>query len=165
MTHPTCDSTHAVRRTLWNRELVRGHASCNRLGLMGRRRQQRGFTISELLVVLGIVGVLAALALQQGGQYVARSRRVEAYVVLSALYDAQKAYYVENGQYAGTFSQLAFSLDGGTVISPTEIKGTTYSFTLSQPWGIMSFYCMGSANIDADAWLDVLVVYDGEPGS
>jgi prepilin-type N-terminal cleavage/methylation domain-containing protein len=130
-----------------------------------RRHAQLGFTLIEAMVVLGIVGVLAALAVLQTTHYVSRAKRVEAYVVLSAVYDAQKAYFVEEGEYAATFNQLGFSLDGGKVLSSTEIKGNTYSFTLSRPWGTTSFYCMASANIDADAWLDVLVVMDGEPES
>jgi prepilin-type N-terminal cleavage/methylation domain-containing protein len=130
-----------------------------------KRRSQSGFTLIEAMVVLGIVGVLAALAVQQTTHYVSRSKRVEAYVVLSAVFDAQKAYFAEKEEYAGTFHQLGLSLDGGKVLSPTEITGSTYTFTLSQPWGATSFYCMASANIDADAWLDVLVVMDGEPGT
>jgi prepilin-type N-terminal cleavage/methylation domain-containing protein len=140
-----------------------GSHATGRIGRPARRRSQRGFTLVELLVVVAIVGTLAAVAIQQGGDYTARSRRVEAYLVLNALYSAQLIYFGRTDKYAASFSELGFTLDGGTNISPTEIKGRTYTFTISQPWGPVSFYCMASANLDSDDWPDVLVITQGEP--
>lgn len=125
------------------------------------RRRQRGFTLIELVIVIGVAGVLASLALQGTGMYVQRARRTEARMGLAAIYDAQHIYFQRNTRYAATFDDLEFSFSGGKRISATQITGKIYTFRLSQPSGPYSWYCSASANVDADAWPDVLVMAVG----
>lgn len=125
------------------------------------RRRERGFTLLELVIVLGVAGVLASLAIQGTGMYVQRARRSEARMGLAAIYDAQHTFFQRNTRYAATFDELDFSFHGGERISATQITGRIYTFRLSQPSGIYSWYCSASANVDADDWPDVLVMAVG----
>jgi type IV pilus assembly protein PilA len=64
--------------------------------------KRRGFTLIELMLVVGIIGVIAAIAIPNFVQYQARSRRSEAYTNLSAMGRAQKAYQADHNSYVDT---------------------------------------------------------------
>jgi type IV pilus assembly protein PilA len=64
-----------------------------------RSNSEAGFTLIELMIVVGIIGLLSAIAVPNFRSYQARSRRSEAYVNLAALARIQSSYHAENGEY------------------------------------------------------------------
>ncbi len=58
-----------------------------------------GFTLLELLIVVIIVSILAAVALPQFTKITERSRAAEAVAILGAIRTAQLVYYQEHGVY------------------------------------------------------------------
>ncbi len=64
-------------------------------------RKNRGLTLVELLVVVLIIGLLAAVAVPQYNKAVRKAHGTEALTALDALDKAVAAYYLENGSYEG----------------------------------------------------------------
>ncbi len=79
-----------------------------------RSQAEAGFTLVELMIVVGIIGLLVAIAVPNFISYQARSRRSEAYVNLAAIARIQSAYHAERGEYfeAGSWPDFV-SLYGG----------------------------------------------------
>ena len=65
-----------------------------------------GFTLIEILVVVLIVGILAAIALPQYQRAVEKARAVEAKELLDTVYKAEQMFFLTNGSYASSFSDL-----------------------------------------------------------
>ncbi|MBO5911233.1 MAG: prepilin-type N-terminal cleavage/methylation domain-containing protein [Elusimicrobiaceae bacterium] len=72
------------------------------------------FTLIELLVVVLIIGILAAVAVPQYQKAVEKSRATQALTLLKSLVQAQKAYYLANGQYATKFNKLDVDMPSWT---------------------------------------------------
>ena len=79
-----------------------------------------GFTLLELLVVVIIIAILAAIALPQYLRTAERARSAEALQVLAAIRAAQHRYRVENGAYAAALGDLDIDVPGfnGNPVSP-----------------------------------------------
>jgi type IV pilus assembly protein PilA len=60
---------------------------------------QRGFSLIELMLVVGIIGAIAAIAIPNFITYQARSRRSEAFTNLAAMANAQKAFQAERNYF------------------------------------------------------------------
>ena len=119
-----------------------------------RSSSSAGFTLVELLLVIAIIGVLASVAIPRAKHIMLRTHRAEAYLALGGMHTAQTAYIAEVGQYGDTFARIGFELEGGVVISPTQIDGNYYRFQL-QTFDI---------NANPDANFSVVATADLVPG-
>ena len=63
------------------------------------RRNQKGFTLMELMVVIVIVAILAAVAVPLYVNYVKDAQRTEAKGAIGAVITAQQTHYQLNGTY------------------------------------------------------------------
>lgn len=66
---------------------------------MHKLRKSKGFTLIELMVVVAIIGILAAVAVPKFLAFLARSRKSEARTTLTGVYNASEGYFAEYEWY------------------------------------------------------------------
>lgn len=67
-----------------------------------------GFTLVELIVAVGIVGMLAAVAMPSYQHFVGKARQTEAKIALGAIYSAQKTFAMENQSFTACLKTAGF---------------------------------------------------------
>jgi len=77
-------------------------------------RHNKGLTLLEVLVVVAIVGILAAVAIPSYNSYIMRARRSEAKTVLEQVRAAQEMWRAERGCYARDNVDCAGAASAGT---------------------------------------------------
>lgn len=112
-----------------------------------RRRGDGGFSLIELAVTLGIIGVLATIAIATYLNYRAKAQIVEARLGLRNIWDLESNFARDNSRYTADLGELGFRMIGAT----------RYTFTVQA--GAKSFTARAEANLDRDADLDVWELY------
>lgn len=74
-------------------------------------RFRKGFTLIELMIVVAIIGVLAAIAIPNFLKFQAKSKMSEAKTNLGAIYTGQLSYFGEQNSY-GNFDSINWSPSG-----------------------------------------------------
>ncbi len=77
------------------------------------KKQQSGFTLIELMIVVAIIGILAAVALPAYQDYIARAQAAEGAELLAGLKAPVAEYYYDRGQVPGVAATA--NLSGGII--------------------------------------------------
>jgi len=80
-------------------------------GTLRARRIQGGFTLVELMMVTGIIGILASIVIPTFMQYQARARTSEAKATLGAIFTGEVVYFTETVRY-GSLGEIRYVLTG-----------------------------------------------------
>src|SRR5512145_667902 len=78
---------------------------------MLKLRSKKGFTLIELMIVVAIIGILAAIAIPNFLRFQARSRTTEARPNLGAIFTAEIAFFGESSRF-GEFQEIGWGPTG-----------------------------------------------------
>ena len=73
---------------------------------MKQRRSQGGFTLIELMIVIAVIAILAAIAIPNYNAYLIRSSRADAQAYLMELAQRQQQFLMDARAYASTEADL-----------------------------------------------------------
>ncbi len=92
-------------------------------------RDQGGFTLVEMLIVVIVIGVLAAVAMPLYQLVPERSKATEADAALGAIRSAMRVYYGEHGTYVNTSFVNGGAVTAGALLSvnDTDLAGRYFS--------------------------------------
>lgn len=90
------------------------------------RTKLKAFSLNELLVVMVIVGILAAIAIPQFSDYTAKAYKTEAEGMLKSIKSRQDEYRLSKFEYTTEFNKIGFvppkkEAEGGNSVYTYEI--------------------------------------------
>lgn len=91
-------------------------------------KNQKGFTLIELMVVVAILGIIVSIALPSYQEQVRKSKRADAKVALLQFAQMQESFFVQNLSYAKDLKQLKFAtkkVSSEKALYELEITGRT----------------------------------------
>jgi type IV pilus assembly protein PilE len=117
----------------------------------GVANAQRGFTLIELMIVVAIVGILAAIALPSYLDYLRRGKLVDGTTTLSALRAKMEQYYLDNRKYNGDGSPCKGPIDDvGDFSFSCEYDKKSYTITATGSGSVADFaYTIGQEGVPA----------------
>ena len=123
--------------------------------MFSKFHSRKGFTLIELMIVVVIIGILAALAIPRFMQATTKSKQSEAKQLLKQIYTMQRTYRQANGLYGDNGVSAAA---GGAAIQTFPqigvevMEGNIYQYDIVA--AANTFTATATANLDDDATVD-----------
>jgi prepilin-type N-terminal cleavage/methylation domain-containing protein len=136
------------------------------------RTNKAGFTLIELMIVVAIITFLSVLAVPSLMKSLAKAKRAEAYVNLSSLAMAEKAYFAEHGSYTTNIADDLGWKPGGNFNYTYGFPGTTNKNNFvgalktaatelkQSQLSADGFTITAAGDIDADGVADIIAIDD-----
>lgn len=104
-------------------------------------KKQAGFTLIELMIVVAIIGILAAIAIPNFMSYQCKAKQAEAKSNLGNIRTAQEAYFAEYDTYSDDLDAIGFDTKGEPRYTYKTTGGDTFTATAT-----------GDDSVNNDVW-------------
>ena len=116
------------------------------------KKQLKAFTLTELLVVLVIIGILVLLALPSLMPLISKAKSTEAQLQLEHIHTLEKTYFYLHSKYSSDFTEISYehaklSTQGGNANYQIEIMDATNNAFKAKATAISDFDGDGVFNI------------------
>jgi prepilin-type N-terminal cleavage/methylation domain-containing protein len=118
-------------------------------------KNKKGFTLIELMIVVVIIGILAALAIPRFMTASTRAKQSEAKQLLKQVYTMQHTYRQANGTY-GDGGVTAVAGGAFTQIGVEIMSSANYQYVMAA--AANTFLCTATDDLDDDATIDTWTI-------
>ena len=122
-------------------------------------RENKGFTLIELMIVVVIIGILAAMAIPRFMQSTTKTKQSEAKLILKQIYVNERAYRQQsfiNGYWIPAGPASAANTTAFSDIWIEVMNNCKYTFTITG--NNNTFTATATGNIDDDATIDTWTI-------
>lgn len=111
---------------------------------MRKLMHSKGFTLIELMIVVAIIGILAAIAIPNYMNYQCKAKQSEAKTNLGAIRTSQEAFRAEYDSYTSSLNAIGFDIQGDQMYD--------YNMTAATTTGFVAEADTSSLNGNRDTW-------------
>jgi type IV pilus assembly protein PilE len=116
------------------------------------RKHQEGFSLTELMIVLVIIGVLVLLALPKLLPLVTKAKTTEAKLMLKQVYSLEQAYKYEHDRYSTVLTDIGFEqsklvTEGGQARYTIQVTAADEKSFGAQATSVVDFNNNGVFNV------------------
>jgi type IV pilus assembly protein PilA len=145
--------------------------------MLKKMQSKKGFTLIELMIVVAIIGILAAIAIPNFLRFQAKSKQSEAKTNLGGIFTAETSWFAENNEFGnlsqiswapvGTSVRYKYTLGGATTLGlasvtivPADWKGADPLVTNTPATNTYEFTAGATGSIDTDVQNDAWTMND-----
>jgi prepilin-type N-terminal cleavage/methylation domain-containing protein len=125
------------------------------------RLNQKGFTLLELMIVVVILGILAAMAIPRFITVTSKAKQSEAKLILKQIYSNERIYFEQFGEYwiplGGTIANQGNPFAFAEILVEVQNPALYDYELLGTP---MTFTAWATANLDDDPTIDEWSIND-----
>ena len=97
--------------------------------MLSKMRNQKGFTLIELMIVVAIIGILAAIAIPNYLNYQCKAKQSEAKSNLGSIAKCEEAYMSEYDVYSSDLNEIGWATKGTARYDYTVVGTANTAFT------------------------------------
>ena len=122
-------------------------------GHVGRQTGRRGFTLIEVMIVVAVVGIVAAMAIPSFRRVMEQARVDNAASGLRSIYAAQRVYRLDNASYSSDLTTLT----AGGLLDPS-LTSSSGSFAYQVTGADTQTFSAAATRVGSDVWSGTLAI-------